>query len=132
MEKPEIILNLWYVCDKAGVIYSLRARAYLGTGTDEEKLAFLKQFAGTDYLIARTFPIPADFYVDGKEVTHKAALEFPGASMALFAQAFETLQNELPSPTPYEIPEQPLVCLTPLVMDDKGDLRPQIAEQKFL
>ena len=58
MDNPETILNLWFVYDDLGMIYSLRARAYIGTGTDEEKLSFLKQFADVDYLIAQSFPIP--------------------------------------------------------------------------
>ncbi len=28
MDNPEIILNLWFVYDKMGIIYSLLARAY--------------------------------------------------------------------------------------------------------
>ena len=37
MSGQEIILNLWYVIDDDGLIYSLRARCYVHSGTDEEK-----------------------------------------------------------------------------------------------
>jgi len=57
MEEPEVILNLWYVYDDLGFIYSLRGRTYLGYGTDEEKLKFLHQHATKDYLIAKSFPL---------------------------------------------------------------------------
>lgn len=132
MNETEVILNLWYVCDKNGVISSLRARTYVGSGTSSEMMAYLRQFAATDYQIAREFPIPDDFRIQGKPVTHKAALDYPGAAMALFAEAFFTLQNELPNGTPCEIPDQPLVCLTPLLRDEAGDLNPILEEQKRL
>ena len=34
----EVIMNLWYVRDGEGIIYSLRAKAYVAVGSDEEKL----------------------------------------------------------------------------------------------
>lgn len=39
MDNREIILNIWYVTDEEGIIYSLRAKAYISEGTDEEKIA---------------------------------------------------------------------------------------------
>jgi hypothetical protein len=51
MGEPEIVLNLWYVIDKGtGYAYCLLGRAYAMTGTDEEKLALLRELASTDYL----------------------------------------------------------------------------------
>ncbi len=47
---PEIILNLWYVRDDEGIIYSLRARPYVIYGSDENKTSFLKSFADQDHL----------------------------------------------------------------------------------
>src|ERR1035437_5668829 len=61
VENAELILNLWYVYDDTGVVYSLRARCYVGSGSDEEKLALLRRFAQTDYLIAQPFPVPERF-----------------------------------------------------------------------
>ena len=58
LSSPEIIMNLWYVIDDLGVIYSLRARCYVHSGSDEEKLAFLRSCAETDFLIAQSFPVP--------------------------------------------------------------------------
>ena len=62
MADNEIILNLWYVHDNNGFIYSLRARCYVGSGADDEKLTLLRRFAQTDYLIAQPFPIPERFH----------------------------------------------------------------------
>jgi hypothetical protein len=67
MENAEIILNLWYIHDDTGIIYSLRARAYVGTGTDDEKLTMLDRLANVDYLIARPFPIPERFHIEIEE-----------------------------------------------------------------
>lgn len=53
MADNEIILNLRYVHDDNGFIYSLRARCYVGSGADDEKLALLRRFAQTDCLINR-------------------------------------------------------------------------------
>jgi hypothetical protein len=62
MDNPEIIVNLWFVHDDLGAIYSLRGRAFVGTGTDEEKLALLERLSWIDYLIAQPFPIPQQFH----------------------------------------------------------------------
>jgi hypothetical protein len=34
----------------------------VGSGDDEEKLALLRRFAETDYLIAQPFPVPERFH----------------------------------------------------------------------
>jgi hypothetical protein len=48
MASTEVVLNLWYVRDDEGVIYSLRAKAYVVDGSEEEKLAFLQARAALD------------------------------------------------------------------------------------
>ena len=45
MNDFEIILNLWYVYGVDGLIYSLRARAYVHKGNEEQKLKLLQSFA---------------------------------------------------------------------------------------
>jgi len=126
MENSEITLNLWYVRDEDGFIYSLRARAYIGTGSDEEKLNALWKSSLVDYLIARVFPIPAQFHIDGKPIFHAAALEALDNSLVLFEEAIQVLQAELPAQTSLNIPASPLVCVTPLFGDDDGNIYPKI------
>jgi hypothetical protein len=63
MPTREVILNLWYVRDEEGIIYSLRAKPYVGDGTDEQKLEFLLKRAKLDYLIAEPFEVPVRFHV---------------------------------------------------------------------
>lgn len=132
-ENPEIVLNLWYVYDDLGVIYSLRARCYVRTGTDEEKLAFLRQFAETDYMIAQMFPVPERFHTtfhEGGEsrkmtVVCLDSLEPLGGVQVLFEDAFQQLESELPKTTKLSIGRDPLICITPLLSDDDNGLRPQ-------
>lgn len=126
MENPEITLNLWYVRDEEGYIYSLRARAYIGTGSEEEKLNALWKWALHDYLIARVFPIPKQFHIEGDPIFHVEALDFLDSPLALFEEAIQALQAELPSQTKLDIPASPLVCVTPLFGDDDGNIYPKI------
>ena len=127
MNEPEITLNLWYVCDDLGFIYSLRARAYVGVGSDEEKLESLRKHASTDYLIANVFSIPSQFHIEGQQVFHKDALDLMNP-VTLFEEAIVTIQRDLPSQTPLDIPSKPLVCLTPLLGDEDGNIHPRIDE----
>lgn len=89
MERPEIILNLWYVVDDIGVIYSLRVRAYIGTGTEADKLKLLQKFATTDYLIAKAFPIPKSFHMNRMAVFNRSALDLLPNKASLFEEAIQ-------------------------------------------
>ncbi len=95
MEDREVIVNLWYVIDEKGLIYSLRVKAYIGTGTIDEKLDFLRQRASYDYLIAEPFKIPIRFHVrfgtnlrpETMPIAHVASLEVSDSPIALFEDA---------------------------------------------
>lgn len=135
MSGPEIILNLWLVMDETGIIYSLRARCYVQAGTDDEKLAFLQQFAETDYLVAQSFPVPEwahTTFDDGVEkkkmaVASYSALQASGMIGALFEEAYQAMEKQLPAQTKLGIGSDPLVCITPLLGDDYGNMRPLTA-----
>jgi predicted RNA-binding protein with RPS1 domain len=130
----EIILNLWYVTSRI-VISSLRAKAYVASGTDEEKLHFLRTRANHDYRNARVFPVPehlkADVTIDGitagKACTH-ATLDFMGGVPALF--------REIIASTPKAgfrfDPTQALVCITGLIEEDDGRLSVHIDRSEQL
>ena len=85
---PEIIINLWYVHDEEGIIYSLRARAYVGKGTDEEKLALLRECAEIDYLIAQPYPIPETLYLEIIEGARRQKM--PVASVEVLRSCLKT------------------------------------------
>jgi hypothetical protein len=132
VQNAEIILNLWYVYDDTGHIYSLRARCYVSAGNDQEKLALLQRFAQIDYLIAQPFPIPERFhttFVQGNKpqklpVIHLTSVETFGGPVVLFEEAFVALERQLPAQTNLSIGQRPLVCITPLLAGDKGEIRP--------
>lgn len=127
----EITLNLWYVVDDLGVIYSLRARTYVGRGSKEEKLRQLQDLASVDYLIASIYPIPGKYHtqIDGQRmpVFLKAALDHMN-TVELFEEAITDLQSKLPAQTPLDIPDNPLVCITPLLGNDADNIRPFFTE----
>lgn len=132
MGKPEVILNLWYIHDSDGLIFSLRVRAYVGIGTDEEKVALLQRFAERDYLIARPFPIPQRFYLEvgkGKHVqrlpvAHTMMLQELGSPISLFEDAIEQVQAGLPAQSDLFVPPDPITCVTPLLGDESGRIAP--------
>ena len=137
---PEIILNLWYVHDKMGVIYSLRARAYVGMGTEEEKLELLQRNAMLDYLIATPFPVPERFHTtiiegDGRKkmpVALKSAIESTVGLRNIFEDVFVEMEKALPAQTKLSIGPRPLVCITPVLGDDKGELKVTVSgETRF-
>ena len=133
MENAEIILNVWYVYDDTGFIYSLRARCYVGSGSDEAKLALLRQFATIDYVIAQPFPVPERFHTtlvreggvqERVAVVHVSDIEARGGPQVLFEEAFVALERQLPAQTSLEIGQQPLLCVTPLIGGDDGEIKP--------
>jgi hypothetical protein len=132
MKGQEIILNLWFVVDDEGLIYSLRARCYVHSGTDEEKLAFLQTVAGTDYLIAQSFSIPERFHTTilAGEISKKVpAATYSGIRetvpfSTLFEDAIQEMEKQIPKQTTLEIGQQPIICMTPLLGDEDGHMRP--------
>ena len=133
----EIIVNLWYVRDEEGVIYSLRAKAYVGTGSDAEKLEFLQQRALVDYLVADPFEIPRRFHVhvgigrDSKvmPVALVSMLQTLDSPIALFEDALKVVESRFPAQSKLEIPQDPLVCTTPLMQNKQGQIEPRITGQ---
>ncbi len=132
MDNPEIVVNLWYLFDDLGIIYSLRGRAYIVSGTDEEKLAFLRQFSETDYLIAQSFPVPerlrATFVGEDRRsklavANHRMVDELGGAEV-LFEEVLVELEKQLPAQTELSIRQAPLICITPLLANEHGTLSP--------
>ena len=133
----EIIVNLWYVRDEEGVIYSLRAKAYVGTGSDAEKLEFLQQRALVDYLVADPFEIPRRFHVhvgigrDSKviPVALVSMLQTLDSPIALFEDALKVVESRFPAQSELGIPQDPLVCTTPLMQNKQGTIEPRITGQ---
>jgi hypothetical protein len=137
MKDREVILNLWYVRDEEGIIYSLRVKAYIGEGTDEEKLSFLQDRARLDYLIAEQFEIPERFHTTigvGREtrklpVGHIAMLKTLGSPIAIFEDAIKTIEDRFPAQSGVSISQDPLVCTSALMKNAEGVIEPRINGQ---
>jgi hypothetical protein len=137
MSDREVILNLWYVRDEEGLIYSLRVRAYVAEGSEEDKLTFLQERARLDYLIADPFPIPEPFHLEvrsGDEVqvlpvAHVMMLQDMSSPVALFEEAIKDLESRMPGQSGIGVPEDPLVCTTALTQNGEGVIEPRIDGQ---
>ncbi len=137
MNDCEVVLNLWYVRDEEGIIYSLRVKAYVIEVTNGEKLAFLQERAKLDYLIAEPFEIPERFHLttgverDAKKmpVAHVNMLETRDSRIALFEDAFKTIENRFPAQSDLNIPQDPLVCSTHLMQNKLGINEPHFTDQ---
>jgi hypothetical protein len=137
LENREIIVNLWYVRDEEGIIYSLRVKAYVDAGSDAQKLKFLQQRALLDYLIAEPFEIPRRFHVQigsGRDskvmpVAHISMLETLDSPIALFEDALKVIESRFPAQSQLGIPQDPLACTTPLMQNKKGVIEPRVSGQ---
>ncbi len=138
VEKTEVIMNLWCICDQDDkVIYGLAGRAYCVSGTDEEKTALLKQLALTDFGLANRMPVPDRFSVEinGELMTGICSLsELNNTTTTLFKEMYEELQSEIDSRYNGSnadekqvdmtlIPENPLFLLTALVEENDGSIK---------
>lgn len=140
----ELIVNLWAIYDStSGFVYGLSGRAYNCSGTDEQKLALLKQLAATDYISAKRYEVPERFsvsYPDGSvksKVTFLNAVSDPQAQ--LFEDMFKNIESELP-PLPFfseseyttrkqKLPDDPLCVTTILYEDEQGNIQPIISDE---
>ncbi|MCP4607533.1 MAG: hypothetical protein GY845_02295 [Planctomycetes bacterium] len=121
----EVCLNLYYVHDDEGLIYSLRVHPYVLGGTEEEKTAFLRERALLDYQIAKSFPIPERFHIQvgshKMPVEHISQLRLLDSPIALFEDAIRETEELFPGQHDMKIPDSPIVCVTPLYGDDDTD-----------
>lgn len=137
-EDGEIILNLWYVSNGL-FISSLRAKTYIASGSDEEKLEFLRIRANDDFRAAKEFPVPEDLKVTvkiaggsedldaGKLCMHNT-LGLLGGYPVLFREVIAGIDA---SGFRYD-PRQAMMCITGIVKDKNGNLSVQIDSQEKL
>lgn len=137
-ENGEIILNLWYVTNRV-IISSLRAKMYVASGSDDEKLRFLRTRANHDFRDAQVHPIPEDLKADvklvdgatevdaGKACTH-ATLEFMGGYSALFR---EIIMNVPKMSFRFDACKV-MMCITGLEKGPNGELSVSIDKVTYL
>lgn len=103
----ETILNIYLVVEN-GSLTSLKAVSYKQSGSDEEKVNFLKEKAGDDFFSAFVFDAPINERGEYMQFKKFQKLIKQGKETAFFEEIFEK----------FEVPEQPLICVTP-VLDGK-------------
>jgi hypothetical protein len=137
--KKEIVVNLWYVVAKEGmptpIILLLMGKAY---GLDKNmseanKLDFLQKQSLEDYKEAARLPVDTNYcdrnvnVVDlaGKDYSVPNTLPLAWFSLTPMNRKlllFEPIFVKLEQDANITIPEQPLVCITPINIDKNGAL----------
>jgi hypothetical protein len=138
-ESAEIVLNLWFLIDeRLGFAYGLLGRAYMMSGSDDNKLRILHTLAYTDHYLAKKFNVPHRYSVvdpagnERKGLIHPSILMELGAS-AVFKELIDELENELPPKVIWvdgemksekqKIPEAPLMVCTGLLEYQDGYIK---------
>ena len=100
----ETILNIYLIIDN-GFVTEFRATAYKSDDGDNEKIKFLKNRAKDDFSSAYHFDSPKN--ENGEFMNYKkfSKLEKKGFQFQLFEEIFEK----------FDVPEHPLICVTPIV-----------------
>jgi hypothetical protein len=134
----EVILNLWYVTD-GFIISSLRSKVYVASGTDDDKVTFLRLRANSDFTNAQVHPVPESLKAEikvagesrsgsvGRECSHHM-LDLMGGYMALFRDVVKAT----PSHGFRFDTSQALMCITGLVKGADGKLAVRIDKQTRL
>jgi hypothetical protein len=121
MEK-EIILNLWYITDESGLIYSLKAKPYVHYGSDELKTNFLKERANLDFEVAKDFYLPENVHVVFPEgslnLVPVSVLNSDYGINQVFGKVFEGIEKELSVTCNLELPSNPLYVITALYLSE--------------
>ena len=137
-EEGEVIFNFWYIHDGI-IISSLRAKIYLASGGDDDKVRFLRKRANHDFREALKYKVPENLKVDvkyleganivdaGSACTHDS-LEFMGGYPALFR---EIIINHSKKNLHFD-PHQALMCITGLKKGHDGQLTVDTGKKKWL
>lgn len=100
----ETIVNIYLIIDD-GLVTGFKAKAYEQTGSDNEKISYLKQNAKQDYDSAYVFDAPIDKLGKFMPYNRFAKFEKQGLHYKLFEEIF----------TEFNVPDKPLICVTPIV-----------------
>lgn len=100
----ETIVNIFLIIDDE-LVTGFKAKAYQQSGSDEEKINFLKRNAKADFDSAYAFDAPSDKYGKFMPYNKFAKLEKRGMHYSLFEEIFAE----------FEVPDKPLICVTPIV-----------------
>ncbi len=130
----EITLNLWVVYSPTGYIRALRVCPYVMEGTDEEKRKALQAKSHVDFRTAAEYPIPKRLWVhrpcgSGLQVipvTRAEVVVGLGNPLAAFEEAIQDTSKQCYVAHGLHVPQQPVYCITQLLPDVSGTLRPKV------
>lgn len=100
----ETILNIYLLINDE-LLTGFKAKSYRLSGTDDEKIDYLKRNAKLDFDTAIQFDSPIDKSGRFMSYSRFAKLEKQGMHFSLFEEIF----------TKFEVPDKPLICVTPIV-----------------
>jgi hypothetical protein len=100
----EVILNIFIVIENNHVV-GFKAKSYLSDEGDQEKISFLKEKAKYDFSTSYHFDAPQNSKGEYMKYSSFAKLESRGMHFQLFEEIFSK----------FKVPENPLVCVTPIV-----------------
>lgn len=96
----ELVANIWPIVDEESLlIQRFAARAYAMDGEDAEIATTLKGLANSDFIIARQFPIPANFKFVTEHGTLNGMVNVEGFNQhepTIIENALRTLESEKP------------------------------------
>lgn len=100
----ETIINIFLEIENDFVI-GFKAKSYLSDEGDQQKIDFLKEKAKTDFTSSFHFDAPQNKNGEYMKYSSFAKLERRGMHYQLFEEIFSK----------FNVPENPLVCVTPVV-----------------
>lgn len=142
--EAELVFNLWAIYDaSSGTVYGLSGKAYNLSGTDRQKLEFLKVASRTDYVTAKRYRVPDRFSITFSDAVSQRGVTYINAvydpSAQLFKEVFQNIEADLPLLSDFSggdivhvnqtIPEDPLCVTTVLYHDEVGDIHPIVTDE---
>ena len=100
----EVILNIFLEIDNDFVV-AFKAKSYSSDEGDQQKIEFLKEKAKSDFQTSFHFEAPTNKKGEYMKYSSFAKLEKSGMHFQLFEEIFEK----------FKVPENPLICVTPVV-----------------
>lgn len=145
LRNPEVVLNLWAYASEEGSIMRLAAKSYVMEGSDDDKLALLRQLAATDFLSAPWTSVPKNFKLAGSSgsnldgVAHASMLQDEYTTGVLFGPLMNQLGKDLPQQARsengeyvefrLELGDSPLTVTTIVVEYEDGRLAPIVLNE---
>lgn len=143
LDKPEVVINLWAYSGEDGTILRLAGKTYVMQGSDDEKLALLRQLAASDFLCAHWQKVPSNFTIqhtdfgEMKGAAQASMLGDPQYHEHLFGPLIEQLAQSIPEQLHsvngeyrrfrLDIPQEPLCVSTIIMESEDGSLVPMMS-----